>query len=696
VEEINKQPFQDSIDLECFFSGAGRRETVDEIKSALSESVPLVLLIGSEGSGKTMICRMVEAELSSEMIPVFLPRAVNSFDDMVTIVLQETGSGLDFDPQVEDRSELLTQVVASLQKGDRRLVVFFDEAEKIYLATLERVRKLLDLANEEKTVIQFVFSGQELFEENLEQLSIVTFKDAEERRFAVSPLDEEDSYQYLNHCLSIAFGDDAQPFSRDMVDKISSRGTNFKRLNQFALESFQSERLDTSFLSLIDTEQKSPSVSTEVVSAGEPEPAFSSRSRDVNLDFLRFRSILPTWVFYSGGLMVVVIGLVLWFGSADEPEQPEEVSPEVPIIELERVVPLDPSPGENIVVETTAADNQVVVEEVDERAVPSETGDVQVRETPSADLTDSIPEEKVEVPTVTIAEPRTDDELTRVKRSDSMGAGKLSGEDSQPAPTEVTAADTGVPSEEEQGDKEKETSIADSEASQPDDLGGESTTGVILAPAEDVGADREAATTVTEKESTVEEEQDAETITNVTVEPLKEKEEAFSPEIVKETRLPEKPLLPEPIILIDDEKKYKGSKKDRKDTAVTVVPEKEKPSALTDKEVDALFLRRIAAGARWLVGGGNGKYTVQLMVLTSDDAEESLKKMLKTGEFQPVVDQLYVLRRTGPDPTVMVFYGEYPNLAAARNSRNNLPVFLRKHSPYAISVFGAVQKATTP
>jgi septal ring-binding cell division protein DamX len=84
------------------------------------------------------------------------------------------------------------------------------------------------------------------------------------------------------------------------------------------------------------------------------------------------------------------------------------------------------------------------------------------------------------------------------------------------------------------------------------------------------------------------------------------------------------------------------------------------------------------------------------MVLTSDDAEDSLKKMLKTGEFQPVVNQLYVLRRTGPDPTVMVFYGEYPNLAAARNSRNNLPVFLRKHSPYAISVFGAVQKATTP
>ena len=124
------------------------------------------------------------------------------------------------------------------------------------------------------------------------------------------------------------------------------------------------------------------------------------------------------------------------------------------------------------------------------------------------------------------------------------------------------------------------------------------------------------------------------------------------------------------------------------------MPAEDTLPVLTDKEVDALFLKRIAAGARWLVGGGSGKYTIQLMVLTSDQAEESLKKMLRTAEYQKVADQLYVLRRTGPDPTVMVFYGEYSNLAAARNSRNNLPVFLRKHHPYAISVFGAVEKAT--
>ncbi|MBT8333160.1 MAG: hypothetical protein KJP19_01915, partial [Deltaproteobacteria bacterium] len=83
------------------------------------------------------------------------------------------------------------------------------------------------------------------------------------------------------------------------------------------------------------------------------------------------------------------------------------------------------------------------------------------------------------------------------------------------------------------------------------------------------------------------------------------------------------------------------------------------------------------------------------MVLTSDEAEENLKNMLKEKNYLVASDQFFILRRVGTIPTVMVFYGEYPTLAAARNARNNLPVFLRKHHPYAISVKGAVAKTNT-
>jgi len=42
---------------------------------------------------------------------------------------------------------------------------------------------------------------------------------------------------------------------------------------------------------------------------------------------------------------------------------------------------------------------------------------------------------------------------------------------------------------------------------------------------------------------------------------------------------------------------------------------------------------------------------------------------------------------------LLVFYGVYPTMSAARNARNNMPIFLRDRHPYPVSVRGAVEKA---
>lgn len=632
LQKLDRQPFQGTIDTVFFFSGGGRREIVDKIKTSLSQSVPLLLLTGSEGSGKTMVCRMVEKELPPEMISVFLPQAINSFDDMANIVLQELGFNLEEDEQEADRTALLKKIVTALQERNRRLVVFFDEAEKIYLATLERVRKLLDLANEQDVVFQFVFSGQQSFEENLHQLSIVTFMDVEERRYSLDPLNEVESCQYLNHCMKIASGEDDAFFSQDLVSKVSASGTNFKRLNDFALEAFQSDQLDTTFLSLLDHVEEEPLLKPEEETA-EDDSSTPARKGEVNLEFLTFRKILPTWILYGGGVSIIALLLIFWFGFSDDSEQPEDVTSDVPIIELKRVVPVNPPPSQEIVAET------------EKIAEPEALETVEVAAEPIQPVSDELIKEK----------PVEQAEDKRVKES----LGPIIADEEEPP--------------------EKMPELVEEQ----------------ITPVQVKEEKTEAVAVVDKSAEKVEPEVAEETI-KVMVEPLEEKEAPFSVDAIKETKLPDLPQLPETIIIIGDDKKFKDSNEARKKAIVEEVPAEVTFSELSDKDVDALFLKRIAAGARWLVGGGGGKYTIQLMVLTSDEAEDSLKKMLRTAQYQSVANQLYVLRRTGPDPTVMVFYGEYPSLAAARNGRNNLPVFLRTHHPYAISVFGAVEKATAP
>ena len=709
LQALKRQPFQDSVDTAFFFPGGARRKIVDEIKSALSSSVSLLLVTGADGAGKTMVCRMVEQELPDGMISVFFPEAINSYDDMVQTVLETIGPALEAERLPADTAPmpLPAKIAKLLDDRNLRLVVFFDEAERIFLATLERVRRLLDQVNQEQIVFQFVFSGGKSFENNLKQLSMVTFSDIREMHFKLQPLNAEESCQYINHCMKVATGVDEAVFSQDLVSKISSDGATFKRLNHFALESFQSERLDTSFLDLLGTDGEKEGINPRQ----DVEDWASSkalRTKELNLEFLSLKKLLPGWILYGGGASLIIVLLFLWFNRSVENEQIQEITEEVPIIELKKVVPKNqPSvqqalaEKEKEAVPATQTDGgaeketaeaasektgeELALVEKEKEAVPAtQTDGGAVKETAEA-ASEKTGEEHGLVEKIKEAAPVTQITAEVVKKPEEAESQKNSevqlleqpGKSSRETLAEAKISATTLASEKKQELPEKQSAPVP--------------TRVEEAAA---GLDKKIDTVQQKRLETVEENR-AEATNNVMVEPLEETEKPFSPEVIKEAKLPDIPQLPKPVVIIDDDKKIKELQASGERAVVEEAPEGTL-SDLSDKEVNALFLRRIAAGARWLVGGGNGKYTIQLMVLTSAQAEKSLKQMLRTVEYQSVVDQLYVLRRTGPDPTVMVFYGEYPNLAAARNGRNNLPVFLRKHNPYAISVFGAVEKATSP
>jgi septal ring-binding cell division protein DamX len=122
-------------------------------------------------------------------------------------------------------------------------------------------------------------------------------------------------------------------------------------------------------------------------------------------------------------------------------------------------------------------------------------------------------------------------------------------------------------------------------------------------------------------------------------------------------------------------------------------PEEQNIQAGSAVRGNQLYSERLAAGARWLVGSGRGKHTVQLMVLASDDSEQNLKEMLGADGFQKIRNQLYIMRRVGSPPTVMLFFGEYGSQADAQQAQNSLPDFLQNLNPYSLSIEDAVKKA---
>lgn len=118
-----------------------------------------------------------------------------------------------------------------------------------------------------------------------------------------------------------------------------------------------------------------------------------------------------------------------------------------------------------------------------------------------------------------------------------------------------------------------------------------------------------------------------------------------------------------------------------------------RPGASGDqRDGEAIFRERLGASANWLAGMYKGKYTIQLMMLTSTSAQSSLTGTLASDDFFPIRDQFFILRKRTNPPALFVFYGIYDSLDAAREARNGMPVFLRKHQPYPLSIGEAMRK----
>lgn len=117
-------------------------------------------------------------------------------------------------------------------------------------------------------------------------------------------------------------------------------------------------------------------------------------------------------------------------------------------------------------------------------------------------------------------------------------------------------------------------------------------------------------------------------------------------------------------------------------------------SAVDSKPHDGaeLLRNRVAASANWLTGIHRGEYTIQVIQLVSEQASTEAADMLAEEAFSALSSQLYIFRKKSQPPSVLVFYGLYPTLDQAREARNNMPLFLRKHHPYPLAVDEALRQ----
>ncbi len=191
-------PFKITPDTSLFFPGGNRGAILEALSYAIRNGEGIVKVVGEVGSGKTMLCRMLEVELPKNIEIVYLANPHLSPDNILHAIAFELKL------PVTDADNRL-QVMRSLQdyllerhSADRQVVVFVEEAQAMPLATLEEIRLLSNLETNQHKLLQIVLFGQPELDEMLAKPQIRQLKERITYNFNLEPLRHGEIRDYLN------------------------------------------------------------------------------------------------------------------------------------------------------------------------------------------------------------------------------------------------------------------------------------------------------------------------------------------------------------------------------------------------------------------------------------------------------------------------------------------------------------------
>ncbi|MCI5166633.1 MAG: hypothetical protein D3903_11195 [Candidatus Electrothrix sp. GM3_4] len=676
---LEHSPFTRHPNPDVFFAQAGRKNILKDLRHDLQKGNATMVLTAPKDSGKTFFCRLIRHRLDgSSRKVVCLENPVGSFDDLLRKICLELGMSSPVDTE-QGMPTVLHALLRSQKEKGRRVLLLIDESEKMFLATLERLFHLLHKLNEEYGV-QAILAGQPALNSSIDQLSGYCEDVRIASAYELEAFSAKEAGAYLAYRLEATGdgrGSGGPIFSEGAVQKICRLGQGLPGVLDGIAEVALENAAAAGANSVLPVHVALPDDSVaSSLAINDEEPG----GRRKWLLFLLFLCLLAFFFF----------GRISFFlnqkGTPQEAVQ-ESVSVEPENAEILLALPDEDDGSGNFSEESSDPPNDAEKPAFFSLPVPQRPDFKKNEKIVRAPGMPGIPG------TSEVSTPFTATEKGGIERNKVVEQVE---QQYEKAGKDIVLGGIAEPVE---GNYVKIISQLSVQATSSGEVGTETlatakklpvikpTLIIELTPGMKKTRPPSAEEPVPEFEKERKE---------TGTEPPKQKilvpvasARVVTPSAV--SALPavsvppasQTPLLPSLAPPVRRTVAVKMPK-----IGITPVV----PLARSDK-ADQLFTRYLGAGNRWTKKVYGNKFTVQLLVLSSDDAATNIKDMIVRDEYQEHRRKLYILGRDTIPPTFFVCYGVYSSMDQARNARNTMPLFLRKHHPYALSISDVLAKA---
>jgi MSHA biogenesis protein MshM len=232
---LNQAPFKITPNTQFFFSGSNRGATLEALIYAVVHGAGIIKVTGEVGSGKTMLCSMLQARLPQQVETIYLAHPNVAPEEILHAIAFELQLDLEREAsRIEVMHRLHDHLLARHAQG-KRVVMFIEESQSMPLATLEEIRLLSNLETQNDKLLQIMLFGQPELDQNLRDPRIRQLKERIAYSFQLDPLDVAETREYLMFRLRAAGYRGPDLFSNALVRQIARASNGLtRRINLIA------------------------------------------------------------------------------------------------------------------------------------------------------------------------------------------------------------------------------------------------------------------------------------------------------------------------------------------------------------------------------------------------------------------------------------------------------------------------------
>src|SRR5690554_6476178 len=227
---LTELPFTLTPNTSFYCDLEGHRAALEVLLTALETGEGFIKVVGEVGTGKTLLCRKLLNEISDEYVTAYIPNPFLNPEELRAQIARE----LQVDITDANSQQMVTQAIQhrllEINQQDRTVVIVLDEAQALPSDSLEALRLISNLETESRKLLHIVLFGQPELNERLAAREHRQLRQRISFSYHLQAMTVNELARYISHRLHVAGYKGPPIFTAKVVGMLHQASRGIPRL----------------------------------------------------------------------------------------------------------------------------------------------------------------------------------------------------------------------------------------------------------------------------------------------------------------------------------------------------------------------------------------------------------------------------------------------------------------------------------